>query len=595
METHKKPASSWRAAKALFATLRPYSRWFYPGLIALLLASVLSLAFPYFLGKIVGLGFQDDRPPETLQQEANVAALSLLCILALQAGVAFFRIRWFAKAGESAIADLSEQTFAALLRLPITFFHRNRVGELSSRLSADLGLIRETMIGTVPQVVRQVVVLLGGLVLLFVMSSKLALVMLACFPLVMLSVGFWGRKIRLQTRQSQDELAAANVVAEEALHGIQEVKAFGNEAFESSRYREALERFLGFTLSAAHSKAAFVSFIIFALFGVITYLVWFASGELRAGTLDSERFAAFIIYNGFVGGALAALPEALGQMQKAIGATDRIREILEEEAEPTGQIEPEGGAFPPLAGALSFEGVSFHYPSRPEVAVLQSLHFQVAPGEKLALVGPSGAGKSTLVSLLLRFFEPSLGVIRFDGMDAREVPLAALRASMALVPQEVLLFGGTIEENIRYGRIGASAEEVREAARQAFAHDFIEDFPDGYRTIVGDRGVRLSGGQRQRIAIARAILADPSLLLLDEATSALDSESEQMVQQALENLMKGRTSIIIAHRLATVKSADRILVLQRGQMVESGKHAELIQDENGLYRLLAEMQFGEQS
>ncbi|MCB1232688.1 MAG: ATP-binding cassette domain-containing protein, partial [Verrucomicrobiae bacterium] len=384
-------------------------------------------------------------------------------------------------------------------------------------------------------------------------------------------------------------------IVQESLQGITDVKAFGNEGYEIGRYQGAVNRYFGTAMHTARARAIFVSFIIFVMFGVIALIVWYGSGllalPLDQGGIEAKKFFQFILYTVFLSGALGSLPEAISEVQKAIGATQRVRELLDESPEATGTKVETGTAAARLRGELELDSVSFAYPGRPDVSVLRDVSFQCQAGQRVALVGPSGAGKSTLIALLLRLYDSVSGSIRFDGRDARDFPLDDLRAQMALVPQEVLLFGGSIRENIAYGRIGASDEEIEEAARQANAHEFITAFPEGYDTAVGDRGVKLSGGQRQRIAIARAILADPAVLILDEATSSLDSESEHQVQEALEVLMKGRTSLIIAHRLATVRQADLIVVLDDGQVVETGTHDSLVEKKDGLYAMLSRLQF----
>jgi ATP-binding cassette subfamily B protein len=408
--------------------------------------------------------------------------------------------------------------------------------------------------------------------------------MLAMIPVVVLVVAIVGRKIRRWSKDAQDQLAQSNIVAEEAVQGIADVKAYSNEEFEEDRYRGALDLFLGTIIEGSKARAMFVSFIIFILFGTISVVVWFGAGMLAKKQIDSEDFTHFILFSIFVGASLGSLPDIMSQLQKTQGATERIREILNHGIEDDRE---ESGAA--LTGAIAAKNLVFAYPSRKESRVLNGVDFEVSEGERVAIVGPSGAGKSTIFSLLLGLYEGDEGVVSFDGKSAGEIPVATRRSAMAVVPQEVLLFGGTIRENIEYGRPGASEEEVIEAARKANAHDFINEFPEGYDAMVGPRGVKLSGGQRQRIAIARAVLADPKILLLDEATSALDSESERLVQEALDELMKGRTSLIIAHRLGTVKSADKILVLKDGKVVEAGSHSDLMA-KDGTYRLLAETQ-----
>ncbi|MDA7867841.1 ABC transporter transmembrane domain-containing protein [bacterium] len=587
-ETEKKSRRiDWKKTFGLYSYLGKYRKIFIPSVIALFVTGGLSLAFPYYLGSLIG------SPQDAMQGGANLAEVSekinkvvstLLIILAIQAFVAYWRVRGFIKAGESALCDLRQDVFARLVRLPMPWFMERRTGEVGSRFSADLAILQETLITTVPQMVRQSVTFFGGLIFIFIFSVKLSIFMLAMIPVVVLVVAIVGRKIRRWSKDAQDQLAQSNIVAEEAVQGIADVKAYSNEEFEEDRYRGALDLFLGTAIEGSKARAMFVSFIIFILFGTISVVVWFGAGMLAKKQIDSEDFTHFILFSIFVGASLGSLPDIMSQLQKTQGATERIREILNHEIEDDRE---ESGAS--LTGAIAAKDLVFAYPSRKETQVLNGVDFEVSAGERVAIVGPSGAGKSTIFSLLLGFYEGDEGIVSFDGKSAGEIPVATRRAAMAVVPQEVLLFGGTIRENIEYGRPGASEDEIIEAARKANAHDFIDEFPEGYDAMVGPRGVKLSGGQRQRIAIARAVLADPKILLLDEATSALDSESERLVQEALDELMKGRTSLIIAHRLGTVKSADKILVLKEGKVVEAGSHSDLMA-KDGTYRLLAETQ-----
>jgi ATP-binding cassette subfamily B protein len=581
------PRESMREALRLFAYLKPYRRHFYPALACLFITATLSLAFPYLMGQLIGGAVEVGT--DSVTSQIDRVAIILLIVLALQAFIAYWRIRWFAFAGESGLADIRRDTYSKLVRMPMNYFSEHRVGELSSRIAADLTLIRDALILTVPQIIRQSVMLVGGLIFIFISSWKLTLVMLSCIPVVVILMSVFGRGIRRLSKGAQDEMASSNVIVEETLQGIANVKAFSNEAFETRRYSGALGRFVEVTLGAARARALFVSFIIFVLFGAITFVVWYGSGMLGRGEILFHEFNRFVLFSIFIGAALGSFPDILSQVHKAVGATARVREILGDETEDVGLDDTL--QVTRFSGEVEMKDVHFSYPSRADIDVLRAVSFKVSPGERVAVVGPSGAGKSTLVQLLLRFYDPLGGEVQFDGKNARDYPLEALRSQMAIVPQEVLLFGGSIRENIAYGWPGAAEADIVEAARKANAHEFIANFPEGYETLVGDRGVKLSGGQRQRIAIARAILADPAILLLDEATSSLDSESEQAVQGALDVLMKGRTSIIIAHRLSTIREADRILVLRDGQIVESGTHDELLVQEGGVYRMLSELQF----
>jgi ATP-binding cassette subfamily B protein len=584
-----------REAAQLSAYLLPYKFKFVAALVALLVTSLLALAFPYVAGRLIdGVLKQTAEKAPVNWANANQVALVLLLLLALQAVFSFCRSLWLAEVGERSLADLRRDTYTRLIRLPMAFYSQRRVGELSSRLSADLAQIQDTLIGTIPQFLRQLAILVGGLLLIVLTSVKLALVMLLSVPGLVIVAVLFGRKIRRISKQAQDKLADSSVIVEETLQGIASVKAFANEGYESQRYSGSLSVFLSAVLRGARYRAGFVSVITFALFAAVVFVLWFGARMVQEGQLSAGELTRFMLYTMFVGGAMGSFAEMYSEIQRALGATQRVRELLREPPEPirldASSVEGRN-LHARLRGDVEFENVSFSYPSRKETQVLKRLSLFASAGERVALVGPSGAGKSTIVALLLRFYEPDSGRLLFDGRDARDYGLTELRNQLAMVPQDVILFGGSIAENIAYGKPGASQEQIIDAARKANAHDFITSFPDGYRTLVGERGIQLSGGQRQRVAIARAILKDPAILILDEATSALDSESESLVQQALDALMTGRTSFIIAHRLATIRTAERIYVIKEGATVESGTHAQLIAQEDGLYRALSELQF----
>jgi ATP-binding cassette subfamily B protein len=584
---------SLRQALGLFRYLRPYRRRFGAALAALFAGSLLTLAFPYLAGSIVDAGVRHTEGADSMVG-VDRTALLLLGVLALQAGLSYFHFLSFATVGQRSLVDLRRDTYARLISLPMTFFANRRVGELASRLSADLTQIEDTLIAILPQFLRQSTLLVGGIALIAVTSLKLTGVMLVSLPVLTVVAVVFGRKTRQIAREAQDRLADTATIVEETLQGIVNVKAFANEGYELNRYQAGLGKFLTSTLRGARLRAAFIAFIVFALFGSIVLVLWSGARLLQQGEITFGDLTRFILYTTFVAGAMGQFAELYSQLQKAIGATQRVRELLRE----TGEVEALLGpavpsTLPRLRGDVVFENVHFTYPSRPGVPVLEAIQLAATSGQRIALVGPSGAGKSTLISLLLRLYDPSVGWLLIDGRDARDYRLTELRGQMSMVPQEVLLFGGSIAENIAYGKPGASPSEIEQAARQANAHEFITNFPEGYATLVGDRGLKLSGGQRQRIAIARAILKNPAILILDEATSSLDSESERLIQEALETLMRGRTSFIIAHRLATVRHADRIFVLAGGRIVESGTHAELQALPDGVYRRLAALQFRE--
>jgi ATP-binding cassette subfamily B protein len=559
----------------------------------LFVSSLLSLSFPYLAGSILDAAVQHIKGGGSMAG-ADRTALLLMGILAVQAGLSFFQSLSFATAGQRSLVDLRRDTYARLISLPMTFFAQRRVGELASRLSSDLIQIEDTLITILPQFLRQTTILIGGIALIAVTSLQLTGIMLASLPVIIVAAVIFGRKTRKISREAQDRLADTATIVEETLQGILNVKAFSNEGYELNRYHVGLGSFLTTTLRGARLRAAFVAFIIFALFGFIVLVLWSGARLLQQGDITFGQLTRFGLYTTFVAGAMGQFAELYSQLQKAIGATGRVRELLRE----TGEVEVLLGPTPPstlprLRGDIVFENVHFSYPSRQGVEVLHAVNLAAASGQRIALVGPSGAGKSTLISLLLRLYDPSSGRLLIDGRDARDYRLTELRGQMSMVPQEVLLFGGSIADNIAYGKPGAGEDEIEQAARQANAHEFIQAFPERYATLAGERGIKLSGGQRQRVAIARAILKNPAILILDEATSSLDSESERLIQEALETLMRGRTSFIIAHRLATVRHADRIIVIAGGRVVESGTHEELQAVADGTYQRLAALQFRE--
>tara|TARA_R110002096_G_scaffold295939_3_gene490331 strand:- start:11242 stop:12651 length:1410 start_codon:yes stop_codon:yes gene_type:complete len=468
----------------------------------------------------------------------------------------------------------------------MSFYAERRVGELTSRISSDISLLQETLTTTIAEFIRQILIILIGVTLLTYISGKLTLLMLALVPVVIVVAVLFGKKIRKLSKEAQDKIADSTVIVEETLQGIATVKAFVNESFEYMRYRKKTDEVIGIALKGAMWRGAFASFIIFCLFGSIVAVIWYGVVLVQAGQMSVGDLFTFILYSVFVGASLGGIADLYSQLQKAVGATENLLEIFDEAKEeevskPSSTIEK---------ASIVFDRVSFTYPSRADIPVLKGLSFTINSGEQVALVGPSGAGKTTITALIMRFYELTEGTISIDGKSILDYGLSDLRNSMAIVPQDVILFGGSIYENILYGNPDAKESEVIEAAKLANALEFIKGFPEGLQTIVGERGVQLSGGQRQRIAIARAILKNPKILILDEATSSLDSQSEKLVQEALETLMKGRTSLVIAHRLSTIQKADRILVLKDGELVESGTHMELASIEDGLYRDLKEMQ-----
>lgn len=558
----------------------------------LFLSSITSMAFPGLAGKLIDAEDKGGVGGGAFFDLGNIDAIAflLLGVFALQAAFSFFRVYLFADVSERMLADLRQATYRHMIRLPMAFFSERRVGELNSRISADISLLQEAFTTTLAEFVRQSLIIVVGVALLLFYSLELTLVMLVSLPVMTLAAVAFGRYIKRLSRRAQDEVAQSNTIVEETLTGISNVKAFANEWFETARYKDRTEKVRQVAMKGAVWRAAFSSFIIFALFGVIVLVIWYGVHLKEDDVISTGDLFSFILYSVFIGASVGGMADQLSKLQKAVGATEELMEVLEEEAEPEDVNTSEPIPHKEVQGRIAFRDLSFQYPSGKQ-SVLKGVELKVDAGEQLAIVGPSGAGKSTLVSLLLRFYTPSSGRIELDGIPVEHFPLSQYRDCFAVVPQDVLLFGGSVKENIRYGDPNASDEAVLEAARKANADVFVRELDQGYDTIVGERGVKLSGGQRQRIAIARAILRDPSILILDEATSSLDSVSEGLVQEALEELMQGRTSIVIAHRLSTVQKADRILVLDQGEVVEIGTHQELLAKKDGLYRELSRSQF----
>lgn len=573
----------------LLKYLKPYRVKFIVGMFFLFLSSVLLLAFPALMGGMVDAA-QGKKGLAIIP--ANIKSIGIIAfiILFFQSFVSFFRIRLFVEVAEKTLADIRRDTYFNLITLPMDFFANRRVGELNSRLSADLSQIQDTMTTTFAEMIRQTILLVGGISFLFIVSVKLTLLNLSILPVIVIIAVFFGKFIRSLSKKAQDKLAESNTIVQETLQGISNVKAFVNEAYEANRYQNSLKEVVNLALKGASYRGLFASFILFCIFGAIVSVIWYGSTLIASGELSVGDLTTYIISSLFVAGSMGSFPELYANVQKAVGATERVIEILEEDKEDV-SIHPEANEIKEkIKGNLTFEQVRFAYPSRNEITVLKDISFSANAGEKIAIVGPSGTGKSTLASLILRFYKPQEGRILFDDKDANNFKLTDIRNQVAIVPQDVLLFGGSIRENIAYGKLTSTPEEVIEAAKRANAHDFIMSFPEGYDTLVGERGVKLSGGQRQRIAIARALLKDPAILILDEATSSLDSESERLVQNALEELMKNRTSIIIAHRLSTIREANKIIVIENGRVIESGTHYELLQHKTGLYRYLSNLQ-----
>ncbi len=577
--------AAWKDAGFFLNYLRPHYNVFIPALIALAITGGMTILFIKELAAVAGKGIGGAHGPEWMA-ELNHSVWYLVALISAQAVIAFFRIMLFAKASERALAALRLDTFSRIIRLPMGTLNHRRVGELASRLANDVEAMRETLVVTIPMLIRHTVMLTLCMGLILNMSVKLSLFMVGTIPVVIVMIAIFGARIRKLTRRAQDNLAASQVVVDESLQSIVSVKAFRNEAYELARYDKNLSEYLRTVLRAAVPRASFIAFIIFAFSVALILVTWFAMRMLNDGGIGKEELTQFAGLSGMIAASFMQFPELIAQLQRSLGATERVREILRDETEP----EDDNVAKLHFKGEIDMRDVSFAYPTRPEAVVLRDFSLQAKAGQRIALVGPSGSGKSTSVSLLFRFYDPTSGDIRIDGQPIRDMSLTTLRRNLALVPQEVLLFGGSIRENIAYGKPEATEEEIISAAKKANAHDFIAGLTDGYQTLVGDRGTQLSGGQRQRIAIARAILADPAILILDEATSSLDAESERLVQDALDKLMENRTSIIIAHRLSTVRRCDQILVMSGGAILERGTHDELVARPGGLYGSLAKLQ-----
>ncbi len=577
---------AWKDAGFFLTYLRPHANVFIPALVALAVTGGMTVYFIKELAAVAGKGLGGAKG-EVWLAELNHSAWFLVSIVATQAVIAFFRIMLFAKASERALAALRLDTFSRIIRLPMATLNRRRVGELASRLANDVEAMRETLVVTIPMLIRHSVMLTLCLALILRMSVKLSLFMIGTIPVVIVMIAVFGAQIRKLTRRAQDNLASSQVVVDESLQSIVSVKAFRNEAHELARYEKNLGDYLRTVIRAAVPRASFIAFVIFAFSVALICVTWFAMRMLNFGEMGREELTQFAGLSGMIASSFMQFPELVTQLQRSLGATERVREILHDDTEPQ---DGEKSASQRFRGEIEMRGVTFAYPTRPEAVVLRDFDLSAKAGQRIALVGPSGSGKSTSVSLLFRFYDPTSGEICIDGRPVRDMTLTTLRRNLALVPQEVLLFGGSIKENIAYGRPDAAEDDIISAAGKANAHDFIMGLPDGYQTIVGDRGAQLSGGQRQRIAIARAILADPAILVLDEATSSLDAESERLVQDALDKLMENRTSIIIAHRLSTVRRCDQILVMSGGAVLERGTHDELVAKPGGLYGSLARLQ-----
>lgn len=578
-ERIKLEKGAFKRAMRFYRYLKPYKALFIVSMLVLFCTSVLTMAYPYLLGQLFGSQSTDELSPSKI-------LMLIFMLLPAIAVLSFLRIYTSTRVTEFALSDLRKDAFKKLTFSSISFFDSNKVGELSSRVATDLNQLQNLMVTTLAEFIRQIITIVIGIVMIALISTKLLLIMLSSVPVVIVVVIVFGRYVNKLSKKTQDVAANSNNILTETLAGIKNVKSFGNEFFEMARYGTQADSIRKFAIKRGIASGLFAAFIIFGFLGVITFVIYMGHSMTLTGELSKSEFFTIIFYTAFLVASLTSISGLMANVQQSIGATERLMDLLDNEAE---KIDSNAAKIK-LKGEVRFSNVDFHYETRKDVPVLRNVSFEVPSGNTVAIVGASGAGKSTITSLLLRFYDVTKGGIFVDEKNIMEYDLSALRSQMAIVPQEVMLFAGTIKENIAYGNPEATDVEIIDAANKANASEFINSFPDQMETLVGDRGIQLSGGQKQRIAIARAVLKNPTILILDEATSSLDSESERLVQGALDNLMINRTSIVIAHRLSTIRKADNILVLNKGELVESGTHAELV-EKNGAYAHLSKIQF----
>ncbi|MFZ6742190.1 ABC transporter transmembrane domain-containing protein [Undibacterium sp. JH2W] len=583
--------SSLQTLKGLLPFLTPYKMQFVLAGIALLVAAGATLAIPYAFRQMIDLGFgAGDRSIKHVDL-TFIALFGVACVLGIATAARFYMVSWL---GERVTADIRNAVYSHVVTQSPEFFETTQTGEVLSRLTTDTTLI-QTVVGTsISMALRNFLLFLGGLVMLFITSPKLSSIIIVMLAVVVLPIILFGRRVRTLSRDSQDRIADASAIAGEILNAMPTVQAFTHEHIEAQRFSGTVEGAFKTAMRRIRARSLLTVMAILLIFGAIVFVLWLGAHAVMQGRMSGGELGQFILYASIVAGAVGALSEVMGDAQRAAGATERLLELIEVKSPIQNPVKalslPTRAEHDPRGAALSLQGLEFHYPSRPKTAALLNLKLDIQPGETVAIVGSSGAGKTTLFQMLLRFYDPQQGRITLDGINIRELNLHELRGAIGVVPQDTVIFSANAMENIRYGRADASDAEVIAAAKMAAAHEFIERLPEGYQSFLGERGVRLSGGQKQRIAIARALLKNPPLLLLDEATSALDAESERLVQGALEVAMQGRTTLIIAHRLATVQRANRIIVMEHGRIVETGTHASLV-EQGGVYAKLAALQF----